>query len=645
MDYQDFEIEIASNPDGGYRVTSRSGTRRAEDIKLMPASELPNGHSSTGEKLFDGLFVGAVRDAYRETRATFEGRAPNEVNLGFRLRMLFGEPAATSASANPAAWADLNRFASHRWEALFDPRSQKSLALDGRFALVRTFDTEFIEKPFRIQGKPRLLLVSCDPEDQERLDLDGEARRIKEALDKNNFFVVERLHDPSFFDLNLALADADEAGRPFHILHFLGHGGINPATGVGHLCFVKERRTERRTSPELGQRLASFRSLRLVVLNSCRGAEIRPRPERSPFGTVALSLIESGIPAVVAMQDEITDPAAIAFAEAFYGSLLSSGRVEQAVTHGRQHIKDTENEGADEGEWELPALYLLPKDGRLFEHTRRSRKRGSGPKPLQIAIGSFDGWGSRLRGDYDWPLDLVPLFKGRFIDEPDTDPWNREVLSRLRIFLADHLEEGRPLHLRLDTHLSIAFAAGYLIDARAGFELTLEQPIQGQAPLLWRTSEGEVPEGPLWTLEEPVEFNPEAGDEALAISVSNSAKRGAEDYLRKAGLPVRVLHSAVVAGGAGLLSVKSGAHALRLAQELRQLYVERDRRPPGATLHVFVSCPKTFAFLLGQVAGPWRLIQLYEWDFRGEKHHSYEPSIRIDPKEIAPLVPKRAARG
>lgn len=645
MDYQDFEIEIASKPDGGYQVTSRNGGRRTANVRLTSPAQLPGGHSSSGAMLFDGLFVGAVLEAYRETRATFEARAVNEINLGFRMRLLFGNPATTSAAANPAAWADLNRFATVRWEGLFDPRAQKALALDGRFALVRTFDTEFIEKPFRIQGKPRLLLVSCDPDDQEELDLDGEARRIREALDKNNFFVVERLHDPSFFDLNRALADADEAGRPFHILHFLGHGGINEITGVGHVCFVKDRKTERRTALELGPRLASFRSLRLVVLNSCRGAEIPPRPERSPFGAVALSLIESGVAAVVAMQDDITDLAAIAFAEAFYGSLLSSGRVEQAVTHGRQHIKDTENEGADEGEWTFPALYLLPKDGRLFEHTRRSRKRGSGPKPLQVAIGSFDGWGSRLRGDYDWPLDLVPLFKGRFIHEPDTDPWNREVLSRLRSFLADNLEEGRPLHLRLDTHLSIAFAAGYLVDARSGIDLTLEQVLQGQAPLLWRVNEGDVPPGPLWTFDEPVAFDPDAGDEALAISVSNSAKRGAEDYLRAEKVPVQLLHSAVVTGGPSQGAVQNGAHALKLAQDLRQLFVERDRRPLGATLHVFVSCPKTFAFLLGQVAGPWKRIQLYEWDFRGEKHNSYEPSICIDPKDVAPLVLKRAARG
>jgi hypothetical protein len=54
-------------------------------------------------------------------------------------------------------------------------------------------------------------------------------------------------------------------------------------------------------------------------------------------------------------------------------------------------------------------------------------------------------------------------------------------------------------------------------------------------------------------------------------------------------------------------------------------------------LHLFFSAPISFAFLLGQVAGPLGRIQLYEWDFHGLKSQRYEPSIVIDPRELAGL--------
>ena len=61
---------------------------------------------------------------------------------------------------------------------------------------------------------------------------------------------------------------------------------------------------------ELGTVLQDFGSLRLAVLNACDGA----RTARSdPFAGVAGSLVQRDIPAVVAMQFEISDEAAVVF--------------------------------------------------------------------------------------------------------------------------------------------------------------------------------------------------------------------------------------------------------------------------------------------------------------------------------------------
>ena len=55
--------------------------------------------------------------------------------------------------------------------------------------------------------------------------------------------------------------------------------------------------------------------LRLVVLNSCLGTR---GDEAQPFSSMAAGLVRSGIPAVIAMQFEISDHAAREIAETFY---------------------------------------------------------------------------------------------------------------------------------------------------------------------------------------------------------------------------------------------------------------------------------------------------------------------------------------
>ena len=64
--------------------------------------------------------------------------------------------------------------------------------------------------------------------------------------------------------------------------------------------------------------MADHVSLRLVLLNSCAGAQCS---EHDIFSSISSVLIRRSIPAVMAIQNEISDPGAIEFARSFYESL------------------------------------------------------------------------------------------------------------------------------------------------------------------------------------------------------------------------------------------------------------------------------------------------------------------------------------
>ena len=83
------------------------------------------------------------------------------------------------------------------------------------------------------------------------------------------------------------------------------------------------------------------RSLRLVVLNACEGSRVAPD---DPFSGVAQALARQGIPAVVAMQFEISDPAALAFSQSFYQAIADGLPVDVATVEARRTMFADSNE-------------------------------------------------------------------------------------------------------------------------------------------------------------------------------------------------------------------------------------------------------------------------------------------------------------
>jgi CHAT domain-containing protein len=98
--------------------------------------------------------------------------------------------------------------------------------------------------------------------------------------------------------------------------------------------------------------------LRLVFLNSCEGARGSPR---DAFSSTAATLVRSGIPAVVAMQYEITDRAAIEFSRSFYDAVADRLPIDAAVAEARTAVKM-----GSALEWGTPVLYLRSGDGLIF---------------------------------------------------------------------------------------------------------------------------------------------------------------------------------------------------------------------------------------------------------------------------------------
>lgn len=315
-----------------------------------------------GSRLFDAVFQGQMLSCLHRSMdfVGWHDRA------GLRIRLHFSEA------------PELARLP---WEMLYDPESRNFLGLTQRTPVVRYLELPTAPRAQQPDGPLRMLVIVSSPTDYPQLDVAREVAIVREAtapLVRAGQLVVEVLPEAT-------LEALERAGwQPYDMLHFVGHGGVHPTSGEGVLVFCDangQSRLER--GVDLGQQLRDIESLRLVVLNSCRGAN---PGTVDPFGGTAESLVLQGVPAVVAMQFEITDRAALKFAHSLYGALSEGRSVEGAVTRARRTLH-----AAARAEWATPVLHMRTQEGRLFSPVpaapidERQAPEG-GPEPITSEV-------------------------------------------------------------------------------------------------------------------------------------------------------------------------------------------------------------------------------------------------------------------
>jgi hypothetical protein len=224
-------------------------------------------------------------------------------------------------------------------------------------------------------------------------------------------------------------------------------------------------------------------------------------------------------------------------------------------------------------------------------------------------------------------IDLVPFFDGRYI-KSEAD-WQDQILPRLKAGAVSAARAADQLRLILDAHASIAFAMGAVLNVKSGKEIEIEQRMGGKR--IW--SVDDEPSRDDWPKLDIVEqqLDGRAGDEvAVAIGLTRNVADGVRTFVGE-HLPHvgRIVHCNP-ASGSSQLSVQSGAHAASLAEAIVG-HVRRiaDGGYPFSKLHLFFSAPNGFTFFLGQHQQALGSLQLYEWDFDGQRTRGYSPAIRL----------------
>ncbi|EDN67684.1 conserved hypothetical protein [Beggiatoa sp. PS] len=286
---------------------------------------------------------------------------------------------------------DVQEATSIPWELLRDPKTDMPLALQAQ-VFVRTHSNPTLRAQLpRLASKDepiRILLVICRPGEDRDVPFRSVASRLVKGLSKaaRAFFQLEVLRPPTFGQLSNVLRAARDAGKPFQVVHFDGHGSyqsfgepvaassmrfganelllspVRDDNKHGYLVFenpaIKEN-TQLVDGPALGQLLVETQ-VPVLVLNACRSAHAEVvndagasgldshagawEPEGlhsrvRAFGSLAQEIVDTGVAGVVAMRYNVYVVTAREFVEQLYAALINGYSFGEAVSLGRKHLR------------------------------------------------------------------------------------------------------------------------------------------------------------------------------------------------------------------------------------------------------------------------------------------------------------------
>lgn len=490
-DYADLEISLRRYDISSYLVDLRFNHPDSDaDIRLIsggsPAlAQFDVDHLRTlvlqpheyGKYLSSQLFADAnVLTTFSQAFASAQS-----LDVPLRIRLFIGPDAP-----------ELHQI---HWETLYHPHND-TLLLTSEQTLFSRYLSSTDWRPVKLRPKSdlRALVVVANPADLgdyepggaplAALDVDEEIDIARDAL--GDTIPITTLASNGSATLSGIISHLRDG---YDILYLVAHGAL--LKGEAFLWLEDEDGNAAVTSGK--DVVARIKDLserpRLVVLSSCQsagdgGSGAGETGTQQSLANHALGprLAEAGIPAVLAMQGNVSMATTNTFMPTFFEELLRDGQVDRAMAAARKDV-------LDRPDWWLPVLIMRLKSGRIwyvpgfgedgqdFEKwpaLMRNIQRGNctpiiGPRLTQSLLESPDAMTVRIAEAYHFPLapherQELPTVSQYLAISQDTLFPREEFLETIRLSLVERY--GDRLAADVDQEdMATMFAATWQIQA------------------------------------------------------------------------------------------------------------------------------------------------------------------------------------
>jgi len=380
----DLKIRIYKSDYEGFKVEFRSADGESVSDQLPEFAfnmlEKRVNPGIYGSILFDWLFVGKVKEAFRRFQY-LSSCSPEPKTADIKIRLLLeldpqlelgGQAVArrrlkwdtfheqVTRGLGPSLEMEARSSSSYlvRWEALYDSVQKAPLALTTAFS-------RFVRSQIRgarlVRERPlRMLVLASQPAGLERFGLSpldsDPTEAIAEMVERfaPNLTIVKR----KMGSLTLDQLQRETGEGGVHIVHLLAHAV--PLGEDGAIILADEGGNAY---------IAPFTSVVQALVSARQGgpfliflATSSPGERAQLLANLGAKLVEAGAQAVISVLNPITGPELHRFTDHFYQGLFQTGIIDVAVRDARAEIYDPNS-----WEWAAPVLYLGTPDAQLFQ--------------------------------------------------------------------------------------------------------------------------------------------------------------------------------------------------------------------------------------------------------------------------------------
>lgn len=357
-DYADLEIGLHRLDGVSWRAELRysqakSDVEQFDDRPLTVAldpealARLVDDPVAYGRALGRALIGDELGSGYREASAVAMARGAT-----LRVRLRIGP--------------DADELHQLRWETLRDPRDGSPLLTDENVVFSR-YLTSMDWRDARIRPKSELhaLVLAAGGSDVDQYGVD----RLLAPVDVPQEVERARAGLQPLVPRVLAGSDATEERLYAElrdgcdILYLVCHSYLVPGGDAVLLLEDGQGKVAPVRGSALLERIRDLQRLpRLVVLASCQSAgdpHRRRSDDRGVLSALGPRLAQAGVPAVLAMQGNVTMATMADFMPVFFRELQRDGQIDRAVAAARAAVSDHDD-------WWVPVLFMRLRSGRFW---------------------------------------------------------------------------------------------------------------------------------------------------------------------------------------------------------------------------------------------------------------------------------------
>ena len=427
-DVDNYAIELRySQPDSDADVRLDDGSQILTQFDFEELRQLTMDSDAYGERLGGSLFRDpGMHTAFAQVRTAVESQ-----NAILRLRLFIGPSAPELHSL--------------RWETLRSPGEDTSL-ITGEHIIFSRYLSSRDWRPVHLRSKAalRALVVVANPTNLRDyqlapVDVAGELKRAQQGLGDIPYSQLTAQGEATLNNIVQQLRDG------YDILFLVAHGAL--IQGEPWLWLEKKDGSTARISGE--DLIIHLRELRerprLIVLASCQSAGVGREAggDEGFLSALGPRLAEAGIPAVLAMQGNISMETEALFMPLFFQEILRDGQIDRAMATARGAVRS-------QSDWWMPVLFMRLKSGRIWY---------------------TPGFGDERQGMKKWPALLRSIRQGRCT--PILGPGLTNSLLGSRRAMARRLAAAHHFPMSASSHEDYPQVTQFLsVDQDANFLLT-----------------------------------------------------------------------------------------------------------------------------------------------------------------------------